>query len=77
MTTLLTPTATTSWLLPPNEAERLSTLRRYADASCLYEPVFDGLVDLTARIFNLPVAFVALVDAPEQIREASLYRTQC
>ena len=61
MTTILTA----PWLLPADEAERLVTLHRYADTSCLHEPVFDGFIDLAARIFNVPIAFIALVDADE------------
>jgi len=61
MTTMLSA----PWLLPPDENERLLTLRRYTSSSCLHEPVFDGFVDLAARIFNLPVAFISLVDADE------------
>jgi hypothetical protein len=61
MTTLLAA----PWLLPPDERERLDTLHRYATDSCLHEPVFDGFVDLAARIFSLPVAFISLVDADE------------
>ena len=61
MTTLLSA----PWLLPPDERERLDTLHRYATDSCLHEPVFDGFVDLAARIFSLPVAFISLVDADE------------
>jgi hypothetical protein len=59
MTTVLT----TSWLLPADEAERLATLHRYADASCLHEPVFNGVIDLAVRIFNVPIAFISLMNA--------------
>lgn len=55
----------TPLLLPPDETDRLATLHRYADESCLHEPVFDGFLDLAAHIFNLPVAFLSLVDADE------------
>ncbi|RZL07151.1 MAG: GAF domain-containing protein [Hymenobacter sp.] len=61
----MTTTLTASWLLPPDEAERLHTLRHYTSSSCLYEPVFDGFIDLAARIFTLPIAFISLVDADE------------
>ncbi|MGI4863273.1 MAG: GAF domain-containing protein [Janthinobacterium lividum] len=61
----MTTTLTAPWLLPPDEAERLRTLQQYAGPSCLYEPVFDGFIDLAARIFNLPVAFISLVEADE------------
>ncbi|RZK94731.1 MAG: GAF domain-containing protein [Hymenobacter sp.] len=62
---------TAPWLLPPDEAERLHTLHRYASPSCLYEPVVDGFIDLAARIFNLPIAFISLVDADEVLYKAN------
>jgi len=52
-------------LLPPGEVERLQTLRHYAVLPALREPVFNELVGLAARIFNLPIALIALVDADE------------
>ncbi len=61
MTTMLSA----PWLLPPDEAERLQTLHHYANPSCLYEPVFGGCIDLAARVFSLPVAFISLIDADE------------
>jgi hypothetical protein len=67
MTTLLAA----PWLLPPDESERLATLHRYATDACLHEPVFDGFVDLASRIFNLPVAFLSLVDADEVTYKAN------
>lgn len=67
MTTILTA----PWLLPTDETERLATLHRYTDASCLHEPVFDGVIDLAARIFNVPVAFISLVDADDVLYKAN------
>jgi len=67
MTTVLT----TSWLLPPDETERLATLHRYADASCLHEPVVNGVIDLAVRIFNVPIAFVSLIDAENVLYKAN------
>jgi len=58
---LMTPVS----LLPAGEFERLQTLRHYAVLPSLQEPVFNELVGLAARIFNLPIALVALVDADE------------
>jgi GAF domain-containing protein len=52
-------------LLPAGEFERLQTLRHYAVLPALQEPVFNELVGLAARIFNLPIALIALVDADE------------
>lgn len=67
----MTATLTAPWLLPTDETERLETLHRYADDSCLHEPVFDGFIDLAARIFNLPIAFISLVDADEVLYKAN------
>lgn len=52
-------------LLPDDELERLQTLRHYDVLHSLHEPVFNELVSLAARIFNLPIALIALVDADE------------
>lgn len=52
-------------LLPADELERLRTLQQYDILHSLYEPVFDEFVGLTARIFNLPISLIALVDAEE------------
>ncbi len=49
-------------LLPPDEAERLQTLRHYDILHSLHETVFDEFVALAARIFSLPVSLIALVD---------------
>lgn len=49
-------------LIPEDEAIRLQTLRRYDVIHSLYETVFDEFVALTARIFNLPISLIALVD---------------
>ncbi|SMB98881.1 GAF domain protein [Hymenobacter roseosalivarius DSM 11622] len=51
-----------SWLLPEDEATRLSSLRSYDLLPALRETVFDELVALTARIFSLPISLIALVD---------------
>ena len=52
-------------LLPTDELKRLSTLRQYDILHSLYEPVFNEFVGLAARIFNLPISLIALVDADE------------
>ncbi len=52
-------------LLPADELERLSTLQQYEILHSLYEPVFNDFVGLAARIFNLPISLIALVDADE------------
>ncbi len=67
MPTLLT----TPWLLPLDEPQRLAALHHYTDDACLHEPVFTGFIDLATRIFNLPVAFIALVEADEVVHKAN------
>ncbi|RZL15741.1 MAG: GAF domain-containing protein, partial [Hymenobacter sp.] len=56
---------TSSLLLPPDEAERLHTLRAYDILHSVQEPLFDELVELAAHIFNVPISLLALVDADE------------
>jgi len=58
-------TATLTSLLPANETERLETLRQYDILHSLQEAVFNEFVGLTARIFNLPISLIALVDGDE------------
>ena len=58
-------TRTPSLLLPPDEAERLHTLRAYDILHSLQEPLFDELVELAAHIFHVPISLLALVDADE------------
>ena len=60
-----------SLLLPPDEAERLASLRHYDILHSLHEPVFDELVALTARVFSLPVSLIALVDATDVYYKAN------
>lgn len=52
-------------LLPPNELERLRTLRRYDIEQSLNEPVFDAFVNLATRLFRTPISLVALVEEDE------------
>ena len=52
--------------LPPNEAARLETLRRYAVLDTLPEKEFDDLTRLAAVICGTPIALVSLVDADRQ-----------
>jgi PAS domain S-box-containing protein len=52
--------------LPPNEAARLETLRRYAILDTLPEQEFDDLTQLAAAICGTPIALVSLVDADRQ-----------
>lgn len=52
--------------LPPNEQERLEELRRYALLDTPPEKAFDNITALTARIFQVPIAAVTLIDEHRQ-----------
>ncbi|KYC36625.1 diguanylate cyclase [Scytonema hofmannii PCC 7110] len=56
------PVATTA-PLPANEVERLEALRRYNILDTPPEAAFDRITSLAARLFNVPIALVSLVDA--------------
>ncbi len=55
------PVATTA-PLPANEVERLEALRRYNILDTPPEAAFDRITSLAARLFNVPIALVSLVD---------------
>jgi signal transduction histidine kinase len=48
--------------LPANEAERLEALRRYNILDTPTEAAFDRITSLAARLFDVPIALVSLVD---------------
>ena len=48
--------------LPPNEAERLAALRRYAILDTEPEEQFDRVVQLATCQFDVPIALISLVD---------------
>ena len=48
--------------LPPNEAQRLQALRRYNILDTPPEESFDRITNLAARLFEVPIALVSLVD---------------
>ncbi|MCL1468852.1 ATP-binding protein [Argonema galeatum] len=48
--------------LPPNEVERLEALRRYNVLDTPPEESFDRITNLAARLFDVPIALVSLVD---------------
>ncbi|WP_445637578.1 histidine kinase [Nostoc sp. DSM 114161] len=48
--------------LPANEVERLEALRRYKILDTPPEAAFDRITSLAARLFNVPIALVSLVD---------------
>lgn len=56
---------TPATLLPVDEAERLQVLQHYDIVHSLQEEVFDELVALTASLFRLPIAYIALVEADQ------------
>jgi GAF domain-containing protein len=63
--------STPAALLPGDETERLRTLHHYTILRSLQEEVFDELVALTARVFNLPIAYISLIDRDEASYKAT------
>lgn len=49
--------------LPPDEAARQGALRRFAILDTPYDPRFDRLVQLAARVFGTAGAMISMVDA--------------
>ncbi|MET4075831.1 GAF domain-containing protein [Hymenobacter sp. UYCo722] len=58
--------------LPADDADRLRSVRAFELLPTLTEPVFDEFVALTARIFNLPISLISVVEETEV-----LYPTSC
>lgn len=56
---------TPSFLLPAEEKQRLRSLHHFLLEPAFHEPVFEELVRLTARIFNLPISLISLVAEEE------------
>ena len=52
-------------LIPADETQRLHSIHRYDVACSLQESVFGEFVALAARIFNIPISLIALVDKKE------------
>ena len=52
--------------VPTNEADRLADLRALNLLDTPSENRFDHLTELASRIFNVPIAYIALVDADRQ-----------
>lgn len=52
--------------LPPDENERLEDLQRSGLLDTAYEPVFDELTHLAAKICGVPFALISLVDRKRQ-----------
>ena len=55
-----------SFPLPPNEAQRIEELRRFAVLDTPPEKAFDNITELAARIFKVPIASVTLIDEDRQ-----------
>ncbi|GAA4037548.1 hypothetical protein GCM10022409_23280 [Hymenobacter glaciei] len=51
--------------MPPNESERLRSLRAHDVLPTLIEPLFDEFVALTAQVFGLPISLIAVVEEDE------------
>jgi signal transduction histidine kinase len=49
-------------LIPPTEAERLAAVRRYRILDTPEDGTFDRIAALAARIFDVPIAIVSIVD---------------
>ena len=58
--------------IPANETQRLETLRRYDILDTETEPAFDELVGLAAKLLDMPMALVTLVDEDRQWFKAQL-----
>jgi signal transduction histidine kinase len=58
--------------IPANEPQRLETLRRYDVLDTDTEPAFDELVALAAKLLDMPMALVTLVDEDRQWFKAQL-----
>ncbi len=61
MTEIPKPIATIA-PLPGNEVERLEALRQYHILDTPAEAAFDRITSLAARLFNMPIALVSLID---------------
>ncbi len=60
MTDTLPPTLSTP--IPENETERLAFLHRYKVLDTPPEAAFDRITRLAARLFEMPIALISLVD---------------
>jgi GAF domain-containing protein len=52
--------------LPDNESDRLRALARYHVLDTPKEQAFDRITQLAARLFDVPMALVSLVDEKRQ-----------
>ncbi|MDO8877273.1 MAG: histidine kinase dimerization/phosphoacceptor domain -containing protein [Pseudolabrys sp.] len=51
-----------SAIIPPNEAARMEAVRRYDVLDTPPDGAFDRVTALSARIFNVPIAIISIVD---------------
>ncbi|MES2710734.1 MAG: HWE histidine kinase domain-containing protein, partial [Pseudomonadota bacterium] len=58
--------------LPENEASRLAALRWYSIVNTPPEAIFDGLVAIASDLFDVPVAFITLVDERRSFLKAQV-----
>src|SRR4028118_424349 len=49
-------------LIPENDVERLQELRSYNILYTSAEEAFDNITQMMAQVFNVPMAFISLVD---------------
>lgn len=63
--------------IPPNEAQRLETLRACGVLDTAPEPAFDELASLAARLCDAPMAFISLVDAERQWFKSAVGFSAC
>src|SRR5690242_14349342 len=52
--------------LPPDEVERLESLRRLDPLAGLADERFDRIARLARRLFSVPIALISLVDAERE-----------
>ena len=59
-------------IIPDNEEERSNALRRYKVVDTPSEDSFDNVAKLAAKIFNVPISLVSLVDSEEVFFKANV-----
>lgn len=72
--------------LPPDEEERLAVLAEYDMVDLKTSDVFDRLAQIAALVFDVPIAFIGLIDADTEhfigvkgftVRELAREKTAC
>ena len=63
--------------IPANETERLAALHRYQILDTPPEAAFDRITTLAARLFNMPIAFISLVDESRAWLKSCIGFTAC